>query len=149
MDKRGMTLEAVFWLILAVLGIIIVIYGISKVLSLGCMSTEKEQAKTQVLLFKQFLDKLATNDNGTTKIYSPTNWYLISYRKNDVVPPGFFMQNLACICDKEDCSSSYFCEKLMQPAFENTKNLKIKIYFTSLNVTNTGTFYDIRSVTSK
>jgi uncharacterized membrane protein len=151
MNKRGMTLEAVFWLILAVVGIIIVIYGISKVLSFGCMSTEKEQAKSQVLNFKQFLSNLSVGKNDTyQKLNSPTNWYLISYKKADSdIPTDFFEHDVACICDKEDCKNSYFCEILDQPVFENAKNLDIKIYFTSLNATNNGKFYDVSSIVSK
>jgi hypothetical protein len=153
MNKRGegtSLLEALFWLIVAVVGIILLIYAFDKFLGLGCTPVDKEQAKAKSIEFKTFLDNLVLDANGTIPFESPTNWWLVSYKTNDAnIPPGFFMQNLACICDKEDCTSSNFCVELKQPIFENTKNLKIQIYFTDLNVTNKGTFYDVISIKAK
>lgn len=146
MNKRGMTLEAVFWLILAVIGIILLVYAFDKVLGFGCTTIEKEQAKAQSIQLMNFLNDLSSGSSGAFVLDSPINWYLISYQKNDArIPTGFFMQNLVCICNKKDCTDIFFCEEIQKPIFENTKNLNILIDIKDLRVTSRELFYEANS----
>ena len=139
-----MTLQTLLSIILSVLGLILLIYGLNKILAFGCMSgTEKEQAIGQIGDFSNFLISVPLGDMGNFILLVPKGWWLISFNatNTEIIPLG----NVVCICNKEDCNDLHYCEKIQKPIFENGADIKVKIFVRDLFVFNKETNYELIS----
>jgi flagellum-specific peptidoglycan hydrolase FlgJ len=146
MDKRGMTLQALLSIILSILSLILLIYGLNKILSYGCISTEKEQANAQIENINNFLSDLKAGETADFILLAPKGWQLISFKKADLGKPSeFFDKNIICICSKEKCDGIYYCREVSKPIIENGNNLEIEVGVKTIKVADLPDFYDANS----
>jgi len=139
-----MTLNAVISLILAALGLILLIWGLNKILGFGCMTTATEQAKGEIDKFSNFLNNLSSGEMNSYILLSPEEWWLVSFTINDPKPSDVSnLPHVICICQKKDCKELHFCREISKPIFENEANLKIKIDIKQLTIINQEKFYNL------
>jgi hypothetical protein len=141
--KADMTPEEALKIILAVLGIVFLLYLAFSFYGIFMSSTKLDQSRAVLDSMISKASILTLGSNTSILITSPEDWTLYVYNKSEISPKS--CANSACICICEEyfnpgkisqavasCDKSGICQKINLPVVVNTPGLDKTFSFTSL-----------------
>ena len=110
-------------IILAVLGIVALLYLAFSMYGLFTKKAKLEQARGTLDEITAKIDSLKDGESGKVIVLSPKDWTLVSFAAN-APKPKFCLSDCICICDGtdvEDCQSAGLCRSLTGKSFSGKK----------------------------
>lgn len=127
-------LKEVMYFLLAMFLIFTVIVAFSRVVSMITGDTAQVKADATLERLDSFTRALQEGESQVFVLYTPEDYYLVSFSSSSDAPSDVFGKNSVCICNKEDCKSGAYCREFEMPIYRNDFLIKEKISIRNLMI---------------
>ncbi len=148
MNKRGtqLLLEQIIKLIIALIGIVIILYAGFVLFRTYFGKQDDMQAQGTLEYLVEKLNNLEQGSIFNYTLQSPVGWYIISFDREhnfngNFQKPPMIQPNLVCLCKKK-CETK-FCSALSLPLKTDNELTSIQIQIKDVWLINKGDYYEI------